>query len=239
MEKFLITRKSYNRITGPIMVTTSPRRTCPVACPYRKSANSRAAGACYAEHGSLGGFIWTKLDQLLAGASFKQGQIRVYTFMELLEAIRALPAGALWRHNQAGDLPTDDGVNINEASLMQVVDADRGRRGFTYTHFDVIENAHNRRVVKAANDNVFTINLSANSGAHADQLKSLDITPVTVVVPQAANDNHPTPDGNPVVICPARKRQDMNCARCGICAKPRTAIIAFPALGRRADAISM
>lgn len=238
MQKFLITPKSHNRITGPIMVTTSPRRTCPLACPFRKDSNETTAGACYAEHGFLGGFIWTKLDRLPAGGSFKQGQIRVYSFCELLSAIRALPEGSLWRHNQAGDLATDDGINIDARSLKRIADANRGRRGFTYTHFDVLENQHNRRLVKAANDNGFTINLSANSVAHADQLMALKIAPVTVVLPSAANDNAPTPGGNQVVICPARRREDIDCARCGICAKRRAAVIAFPALGRKARTVT-
>ncbi len=90
MEKFLITEKSHNRITGPMMVTTSPRRSCPVACPLRKTANSDTKGGCYAEHGFLGGFIWTKLDRLELGQSFKQGQIKVYSLDDLTHRIRAL-----------------------------------------------------------------------------------------------------------------------------------------------------
>jgi hypothetical protein len=31
MEKYLISEKSGNVITGPIVVTTSPRSTCPLA----------------------------------------------------------------------------------------------------------------------------------------------------------------------------------------------------------------
>jgi hypothetical protein len=77
MDKFLITRKSNNPITGPIMVTTSPRATCPIACPLRKDANTPTAGLCYAEHGALGGFIWTLLDRTPAGGSFQNGNIKV------------------------------------------------------------------------------------------------------------------------------------------------------------------
>jgi hypothetical protein len=38
MNTFLITFKSGNRKTGPILVTTSPRATCcPIACPLREN----------------------------------------------------------------------------------------------------------------------------------------------------------------------------------------------------------
>ena len=55
MDKYLITFTSSNPITGPMLVTTSPRATCPSICPLRGSA-------CYAERGYLGGFIWKGLD---------------------------------------------------------------------------------------------------------------------------------------------------------------------------------
>ena len=51
MDKFLITRTSENPITGPIMVTTSPRVTCPLTCAFRKGGRTPTAGLCYAEHG--------------------------------------------------------------------------------------------------------------------------------------------------------------------------------------------
>ncbi len=207
------------------MVATSPRRTCPLTCPLRKTSAAPSAGACYAEHGFLGGFIWNKLDQLAVGDTFKSGQIRVYGFDELLAAIRALPDGAIWRHNQAGDLATDDGVTIDREKLEKIADANRGRRGFTYTHFDVLEHARNRAAVQAANAAGFTVNLSANSLAHADQLAALDVAPVTVVVPSRQMENTTTPSGSRVVICPARRMDGVTCKQYRICAKQRQAVI--------------
>ena len=67
MDKYLITQRSNNPITGSIMVTTSPRFSCPVSCAFRKGANSPLAGLCYAEHGALGGFVWTLLDRAPPG----------------------------------------------------------------------------------------------------------------------------------------------------------------------------
>ncbi|MEM8576019.1 MAG: hypothetical protein AAGF48_15525 [Pseudomonadota bacterium] len=237
MHKYLITPKSHNRILGPIMVTTSPRRTCPLACPLRKTGSSGKAGACYAEHGFLGGFIWTKLDALQVGQSFKAGRVRVYAFEELLAAIRALPEGTLWRHNQAGDLASDDQETIDAKNLAAIVAANKGRRGFTYTHYDVERNAANREAVQLANQGGFRVNLSADTLEQADRLAELAIAPVTVVVPATVQQSHRTPAGRKVIICPARQSSKMTCARCGICAKNRKAIVAFPALGRGASKI--
>src|SRR4051812_26402563 len=105
MDKSLITRRTANPITGPLMVTTSPRNTCPLSCAFRKGGKGEHAGICYAEHGALGGFIWSLLDRNPAGKTIMNG-VRVHDFEELLYAIRMLEPGSLWRHNIPGDLPT-------------------------------------------------------------------------------------------------------------------------------------
>src|SRR5438552_2862938 len=129
MDKFLITRKTTNPITGPIMATTSPRFTCPRACAFRKYGDGPLAGVCYAEHGAIGGFLWTLLDRTEIGRSI-MNNIRVFGFEELLFAIRSLKPGSLWRHNVAGDLMSNDKVTIDRAALGALVEANRGRCGF-------------------------------------------------------------------------------------------------------------
>jgi hypothetical protein len=232
LEKFLITHTSGNRITGPIMVTTSPRGTCPLVCPFRKSGDGPEAGLCYAEHGHLGHYIWNGLDKTKAG-DLISGRIRVYGFNDLLAEIRALPEDTLWRHNQAGDLPSNDQKTIAKKRLQRLIRANKGRRGFTYTHFDVVKNKANHQAIADANRNGFTINLSADTMEEADELVDTKCGPVTVVVPTMQMTNTRTPAGRKVVICPARVRPDMTCATCGICATQRKAIIAFPALGSK------
>jgi hypothetical protein len=231
MDKFLITMKSGNRITGPIMITTSPRITCPTACPFRKTAAGDEAGLCYAEHGHLGHYIWTGLDTAKPGTKIS-GRIPVHSLTDLLGAIRAQPSGTLWRHNQAGDLPNYDNETIDLTKLRRLVKANKGRRGFTYTHFDVIANLANRAAVREANDSGFTINLSADSLEEADEFADTNCGPVTVVVGSNQMRNTTTRKGRKVIICPARTTAGVTCATCGICAVPnRKAIIAFPALG--------
>ena len=220
--KYLITPKSQNPITGPIPVTTSPRSTCPRTCPF-------IGDVCYAEQGALGGFIWTLLDRTPVGQSFAQ-HIRVHSFTYLLLFISRLPKGALWRHNQAGDLHGKDGT-IDVEHLRLVTKANQGRKGFTFTHYDILANAKNRMAIAEANQNGFTINLSGNSLAHADALFDIDVAPVTTVLPPNQKTNTRTPKNRKVVICPARTRQNVTCSTCKLCTRStRDFIIGFPAV---------
>lgn len=230
MEKFLITHKSGNRITGPIMITTSPRSTCPTACPFRKDGDTSEAGLCYAEHGHLGHYIWNGLDKTKAGQMISD-RIPVYSFNDLEKVIKALPSDTLWRHNQAGDLPSDDKKTIAVDRLRKLIAANEGRRGFTYTHFDVVKHQSNREAVREANIKGFTVNLSADTLEEADELANTECGPITVVVSAEQMTNTVTPAGRKVIICPARVNEGMTCATCAICATQRKAIVAFPALG--------
>jgi hypothetical protein len=230
MDKFLITDRTENQFTGPIMVTTSPRFTCPRVCAFRKHGSGPLAGVCYAEHGAIGGFLWTLLDRTAIGRSI-MNNIRVFGFEELLFAIRSLEPGSLWRHNVAGDLVSNDKVTIDRAALGALVEANRGRRGFTFTHYDVLTNVENRALIKEANDSGFTINVSGNSLAHADELADLQIAPVTVILSANATQNTKTPKGRTVVICPTNTH-GVTCADCGLCSRAkRSTIIGFPASG--------
>lgn len=213
------------------MVTTSPRVTCPLACPFRKGCDDPLSGLCYAEHGALGGYVWTLLDRTPAGGAFQNGNIRVYGFDELLYLIRSLPPGSMWRHNVAGDLPSNNKTTIDASALRAIVEANSGRRGFTFTHYDVLDNLANRQVIAEANSNGFTVNLSANSLGHADALADLRIAPVTVVVPAGAIENVRTPKGRTVVICPINTHPGITCASCGLCSRQRSTIVGFPASG--------
>ncbi len=232
MDKYLITRRSHNPITGPIMVTTSPRFTCPLACPLRKDGSTPTAGLCYAEHGALGGFIWTLLDRTPAGGAFQNGNIKVYGFDELLFMIRSLPPGALWRHNVAGDLPTSNKVTVDGAALRAITEANAGRRGFTFTHYDVLTNLANRAAIAEANANGFTVNLSADTLDEADLLADLRIGPVSVILPTGSDQNVKTPAGRTVVVCPINTHPGITCSTCGLCARRRSTITGFPASGR-------
>jgi hypothetical protein len=137
---------------------------------------------------------------------------------------------SLWRHNVADDLTSNDQVTIDRVALRAIVDANKGRRGFTFTHYDVLTNLSNREAIKEANENGFNVNLSGNSLAHADELADLGIGPVTVILPAGTTRNTRTPKGRTVVICPTNT-DGVTCAQCGLCARQRSTIIGFPASG--------
>jgi len=209
------TRVSSNRKTGPIPVTTSASATCPASCPF----NRNNAGGCYAAGGPLA-LLWRKVDNGRAGMEWA----------DFLLQVRALPKGQLWRHNQAGDLP-GQGDEIDAAALADLVAANRGRRGFTYTHKPMTSPAA-REAIAGANEAGFTVNLSANDLAHADELAALEIAPVAVVLPADQTTATRTPAGRHVAICPATISDNVSCASCGLCAiANRKAIIGFPAHG--------
>lgn len=127
--------------------------------------------------------------------------------------------------------------------MADLVAANKGRKGFTYTHYDVETDTQNREAVAEANANGFTVNLSANNLDHADALAATGAGPVVAVLPSDVTGKADirTPEGRRVVVCPATYRDDVSCASCGLCARQRDAIVGFPVHGaakRKAEASS-
>jgi len=225
-----LTMKSRNVKTGPMPVSTTSYDTCPDACGFKRT--TEGAQGCYAEGGPLGMF-WRKVTERKTGLAW-QG---------FLAAVATIKPGTLWRHNQAGDLPGDR-ETIDAEALRGLVAANEGKRGFTFTHYDVVGNVANREAVAAANAAGFRVNLSADTLAHADRLAATEAGPVVVVL--SADVEGPakirTPEGRPVVVCPATYRDDVSCMSCGLCSRLRGTIVGFPAHGsakRRASAVAM
>lgn len=236
MNAYIFTPRSSNKKTGPIPVTTSDKKTCPDDCAFM-------GDPCYASKGPLG-HIWQGLTEAEPNSSFRngRGQIKTLDWDGLCAAIAKLLPTQMFRHNQAGDLPKKPGTaKIDDVKLAKLAKASMGKRGFTYTHHNVLQDLDNRAAVAAAVKAGFMINLSANNLRHADLLAGLNIAPVAVVVPMDVKTNQRTPEGRKVVICPATIRDDVTCADCGLCARARDFIIGFPAHGvskRRASAIA-
>jgi hypothetical protein len=218
-----LTPKSSNAKTGPIPVSTTSAATCPAACPFRTDA----AGGCYAASGPLA-LHWKTVTEGERGTDWA-------TFVG---AIAALPAGALWRHNQAGDLP-GDGTSIDVDAFDDLIRANEGKRGFTYTHYSMA-NPSNRAAVAYANRNGFTVNASANDVGHADNLAAAGVWPIVTVLPRDTTGRTvTTPAGATVVVCPATYRDDVSCATCQLCQRAdRKTIIGFPAHGSGAKKAS-
>lgn len=205
-----LTMVSGNTKTGPIPVSTTYAASCPDVCPLKKNG-------CYADAGPIA-WQWRKVETV--GDDWA-------TFCDKIKGLRD---AVFWRHNQAGDLLHDNGV-IDSEALNMLATANKGKLGFTYTHHDM-QIASNRVAVSKANVYGFTVNLSANNLAHADELMRYGIAPVASVVAM----NHPklsyTPAGHKVVVCPATYRDDVTCDSCRLCQRvDRRVIVAFPVHG--------
>lgn len=240
MSHVLVTNRSGNKKVGDILVTTSDRKTCPPACPFKNNG-------CYADFGPLG-MIWDKLTKAEPSATVIEhgrGKIKLHTHKALCTTIAELPEGSLWRHNQAGDL-AGSGNGINNTKLKSLTKANEGRKGFTYSHKPVlgetIQAANNRLAIRDANAGGFTVNISGNNLDHADKLADLAIGPVVSVVPIDQMENTTTPAGRKVVICPVVTGKTASCKTCGLCQiQKRDFIVGFPAHGtskKKANAIA-
>lgn len=209
--KYHFILKSANSKTGPLPVTYSQRETCPQSCPHYRAD-------CYAED------YYTRM-------SWDKVAERGGDLGQLCASIEALPAGQLWRFNVAGDLP-GAGEHVDAAALGQIVRANIGRRGFTYTHKKTPEALY---WAQCANDWGFTVNLSADDAGEADALANVSRSPLTCIVPMDTPEKTETPEGRTIIVCPAQTRDDITCATCGLCARAdRRVIIGFRAHGSRA-----
>lgn len=214
-----LTPKSSNPKTGRIPVSTSTAKTCPSSCPLKHNG-------CYAEHSMLT-WHWKKVTEGDRGDKFQ----------DFCKKIANLPEGQLWRHNQAGDLP-GVGNKLAVKQLESLVRANKGRKGFTYTH-KPLTSKDERKAIKQANKKGFAVNLSANSLTHADELTKLKVGPVVAIVPEDQPQVSYTPAGHKVIVCPAQMKDDVTCKSCKLCAViDRPCIVAFRVHGQSKNKVA-
>lgn len=203
---YSFTQVSENSKTGPIPTITISKNSCPNSCPL--------IGKCYPNFGSQN-IHWTKVSNGLRGGNIN----------ELCKKISLLPNGQLYRYGVAGEIP-GNGENINLKDLNKLIEANKGKKGFLYTHKYFLKSNHKK--IKAANDQGFTINLSANNLKHADKLAKLEIGPIAAVVPENTPNTFYTPAGRKGIVCPAQQRKDITCQKCKLCqVRDRSVIIGF------------
>jgi len=212
---------SGNGKTGPIPTSTSARETCPETCPFYDAG-------CYAKAGPQA-IHWRKVTTGERGLAWDA----------FLAAVRRIQRGQLWRHNVSGDLRHTAG-KINRAELRQLTAANRGRKGFTYTHHALT--GHNVAALQEANAAGFTVNASCESVDTADQVMTDHGLPAVAVVTSAETRRFfTTSTGRRVITCPATIHDGVTCSTCGLCQRAdRDFIVAFPAHGnakRKVDAI--
>lgn len=202
--------RSGNRKLGGIPVSMTDRASCPTTCGLRERG-------CYAEFHNQRAH-WEKVGNTGMG------------WIDFCGQIAALPPGTIWRHNEAGDLP-GRGDDLDVVALTSLVAANRGRRGFTFTHQH--RQANHLAAIRAANDQGFVVNLSADSLEQADELAGTGAGPVVVTVESDAAVRLRTPAGRRVVICPNQTSAHLTCRECRLCAVPdRKAIVGFRAHGQ-------
>jgi hypothetical protein len=125
--------------------------------------------------------------------------------------------------------------DLDHAKVAHLVVANTGRRGYTYTHHAL--NNHNVPILKRANSQGFTVNVSTESLHDADAAVALGLPAVAVVRNDQPTPTH-TPRGVRVVVCPAQERE-VSCAECGLCAQAeRTCVVAFKAHGTAAKTVN-
>jgi hypothetical protein len=239
--KVLFIPVSQNAKTGPIPVSIIERASCWPGCALYENG-------CYAETGALA-MHWRRVSNGVADGSWS----------EFCASVAALRPGRLWRYAQAGDLP-GYGPQIDGALLQELVLANSGKNAIAFTHKPVLGDdpvaIENRRLIATDLEAGFTVNLSADSRAHADRLADLGIAPVVTVLARAyarravrhrfkrqrdewaetigdwrdrtASLPRHTPAGRRIAICPATY-SDATCKTCGACAHVRDAVIGFPA----------
>ena len=202
MGNVALTPISSNRKTGAMPVSYSTKEWCPDTCPLKKHG-------CYAKHGHTG-MHWRKVTAGERGTDWD-------TFVS---KVRHLPKGGIWRHNVAGDLPIFD-----HGMIRQLIKANTGKGGFTYTHH--LPTAENAGIIAESNANGFTVNLSADTTTKADTYVELGIAPVVTLLPTDSAKVTFTPQGRKVVRCPAETSDRVTCQSCRLCQKTDRPIIGF------------
>lgn len=208
--------KSQNAKLGAMPVSTSSPSTCPPSCTWY-------GNGCYAETGYIGG-------------RWKRTVEKGITWAEFIARVYELPKGQIWRHNEAGDLP-GRGEEIDVVALDQLVSANRGKLGFTYTHKCA---SKNQRLIEMANQHGFAISVSCDSLDEVDEhIDRGGKYPLVLVVPEDASRSMRSPKyGVAVVGCPAQWR-DTTCLECALCTHiNRNFVIAFRAHGYGSKSVS-
>ena len=203
--------------------STTSSDSCPVTCELK-------GNGCYAETGPLK-LHWDKVSQ---GPYVDKP--RGEDLFEFCDALRSLPEGSCFRHNQAGDLPHLSGfINYKALELITAACAEKKLIAWTYTHHKV-DNSHNVEVIEKANRDGLTVNISAHSQDHAAAMHKQGL-PSVCIVPRGETRKHWEHDGVKFLVCPAQT-SNKTCSECKLCAiVERSCVILFKAHGAQAKKV--
>lgn len=216
--KFHFVKKSGNKKTGFMPVTYNSRLSCPDSCIFKNNG-------CYADnyHTRLN---WDKVTSGERGGTFK----------ELLNNIKALKPSTIWRACVAGDIPSNNKGEISRTYIKGITEANKGLKGYTYTH-NRLDIGENISLLKTANKQGFTVNISTETEAAADNAVLNSLPAVMVVKSTETRRAWLTKNKNKILVCPAQT-SGINCIDCQLCQhRPKNLIIAFLAHGNMSKLI--
>jgi hypothetical protein len=217
--KFHFVKKSGNKKTGFMPVTYNSRLSCPDSCIFKNNG-------CYADNFRTAD-NWDKVTSGERGGTFK----------ELLNNIKALKPGTIWRACVAGDIPSNNKGEISRTYIKGITEANQGLKGYTYTH-NRLDIGENISLLKTANKQGFTVNISTETEAAADNAILNNLPAVIVVKSTEARRSWFTKNKNKILVCPAQTN-GANCIDCQLCqSRPKNLIIAFLAHGNMAKLIN-
>ena len=222
--KFHFVKKSGNKKTGFMPITYNSRLSCPDSCIFKKDNG----GGCYAETGYYTRLNWDKVTSGERGGTFK----------ELLNNIKALKPATIWRACVAGDIPSNNKGEISRTYIKGITEANKSLKGYTYTH-NRLDIGENISLLKTANKQGFTINISTETEAAADNAVLNNLPAVIVVKSTEKRRSWFTKNKNKILVCPAQdETKNVNCIDCGLCqSRPKNLIIAFLAHGNMSKLI--
>ena len=201
-----------NSKTGAMLLVRSPRSTCPDSCSLK-------GNGCYAENFPTA-MHWLKQDTV--GVDFAT----------VLYAVRTLPKDSIWRLFEAGDFePSPENPElISSSQVLSLLSANKGKRGFGYTHYPVLPNLEPLQLM---NSSGLTINASADSLEQAKLYFELGLPTTLVVAEKTPKDV--TVDGVRIVVCPNQSlKSKPTCLQCQLCQKPdRDYVIGFRTHGSK------
>lgn len=200
----LIVPKSNNSKTGGIPVTYRPVSTCPTDCPFLPTGE---IGGCYGTGRIFG------MARKYAGET----DVESATWKIRLGKDRS---ARYLRDRVVGDVVTDEGaLDRDYVAGISAVATDNKLVPFGYTHAWRLFTPDDVAFLRGTG---YVMNASVET--HADAQRAIDLGLPTVIVDDDT-DEGATVAGRRLVTCPAEVRDDVNCASCGLCAKPNRSVL--------------
>lgn len=206
-----IVATSGNAKTGPMPVTYRPVQTCPRTCAFLPKSEG-GNGGCYGT-----GRIF--------GIASKYATAET-SHADAVAKLNRAPRGAKYmRDRVVGDIVAPDGTaDVDYLTSIAAAAAAVDLTPFGYTHgFDLLTPGDVQRVAAAG----YVLNASCETIEDVRRAVAKGL-PATIVAGPELEDGTEvrTHDGmRRVVTCPAQTREDVSCASCGLCAKPRRAAV--------------